>query len=155
MVAGWYPGRPVCFALTPSKPRESSCNPSTKNINYSGWIIFSDKIIQRLREQGRLMSALTFNVIRHICNRVLSGIFVILIDKIGFSMGISIMVDHIKLPLRLKSDQQFSHSLGTKRTVITSEFRIPLVNPIFQSRRRMYCSLSINPLLLTLRTEKS
>jgi len=31
-------------------------------------------------------------------------------------MGLSRMVDHIKPLLRPKSDQQFSHSLGTKRT---------------------------------------
>ena len=32
-------------------------------------------------------------------------------------MGLSRMVDHIKPLLRPKSDQQFSHSLGTKQTL--------------------------------------
>lgn len=32
-------------------------------------------------------------------------------------MGLSRMVDHIKPLLRPKSDQQFSHSLGTKQPV--------------------------------------
>lgn len=34
-------------------------------------------------------------------------------------MGLSIMVDHIKPLLGPKSDQQFSHSLGTEQTVRT------------------------------------
>ncbi|MCX9004350.1 hypothetical protein NLN86_22225, partial [Citrobacter portucalensis] len=43
-------------------------------------------------------------------------ILLILLNKVGCRMGLSRIVDHIKPLLRPKSDQQFSHSLGTQRT---------------------------------------
>ncbi len=39
-------------------------------------------------------------------------------------MGLSIMVDHIKPLLRLKSDQQFSHSLCQKRKLTVLEGKL-------------------------------
>ncbi|WP_323644882.1 hypothetical protein, partial [Pectobacterium versatile] len=63
----------------------------------------------------------------------------ILLNKVGFSMGLSRMVDHIKPLLRPKSDQQFSHSLGTKPPV-----RLRLALRVIQS-----CVLDCHFTLLT------
>ncbi|MES3528424.1 hypothetical protein, partial [Citrobacter freundii] len=44
----------------------------------------------------------------------------ILLNKTGYCMRLSRMIDHIKPLFRPKSDQQFSHSLGTERTYLLS-----------------------------------
>lgn len=46
-------------------------------------------------------------------------------------MGLSRMVDHIKPLLRPKSDQPFSHSLGTKRTLLKQhvQTKVKYVSP--------------------------
>ncbi|GKW35410.1 hypothetical protein PEC730217_41900 [Pectobacterium carotovorum subsp. carotovorum] len=64
-------------------------------------------------------------------------------------MGLSRMVDHIKPLLRPKSDQQFSHSLGTEQTVNLSP---KITSPITQTNTFNPCfcttvsSFSDNPL---------
>ena len=140
IVAGWYPSRPVCFALTRSKPSASSCNSSTKtSITLTGlpsvtkssstsrsyvtwclpwplmrWVIFSPAIINR--------------------------ILLILLNKVGCRMGLSRMVDHIKPLLRPKRDQQFSHSLCQQRTSSTAVSRYRLRGKYWGAVRRMNIS---------------
>ncbi|WP_223365875.1 hypothetical protein, partial [Salmonella enterica] len=72
-----------------------------------------------------------------ISNRML----LILLNKVGCCTGLSIMVDHIKLLLRLKSDQQFSHSLCQRQTLECIFFVIlerPNPNRISKVNHRQY-----------------
>ena len=62
------------------------------------------------------MSALAFNMVSHI-STLRSNSYAVKFSKVAANhLGLSRTIDHINLLLRSKGDQQFSHSLRSKRS---------------------------------------